>query len=394
MPFETEQRAVPSGRLCCFIGICRRVYIILILAVIFIFSACSQESNSSESKTSQDDTITENNVTESVSESIDYTEWFELGEIKPVESETESLIEINYSIHNKGKENDKQFAISINGKTEKTAIEPGSSKSNSMSVDLSVPETYNLDIDIKYSVIKDDVEIWESSVKVPYDCTDMFVHKAYVSYKGEKKEIELKDFTENSIELKDIFKAFDGGKKHIVKVNSGENVRAGIGKNNSNVSFSSAKEGSCLVVKTSENKYHFKGNIQIEINDIVTADSVDWGKQMSFRDSANYSSAYISGVTVTLLEFAIDIKNPSDEDVYGTITKFYVNDKALDDHYLSATGKTSIWARDKNSLQSYSGPNIWNTTGEKNIKKFGMKIKIEDTNGKVLYDDIQWIVLK
>ena len=78
----------------------RRVYIILVLAVIFILSACSQESNSSESKTSQDDTITENSVTESVSESIDYTEWFELGEIKPVESETESLIEINYSIHN------------------------------------------------------------------------------------------------------------------------------------------------------------------------------------------------------------------------------------------------------------------------------------------------------
>ena len=42
----------------------------------------------------------------------------------------------------------------------------------------------------------------------------------------------------------------------------------------------------------------------------------------------------------------------------------------------------------------YTSGSVWRSTGETNVKKFGLNIKLEDEDGNILYDGIQWLELK
>ncbi|WP_352398673.1 hypothetical protein [[Clostridium] aminophilum] len=226
-------------------------------------------------------------------------------------------------------------------------------------------------------------------------------HKAQVVYNNTSVEITLKDNEYNCFDLTQYFEDFNPEDLHVAEVENSNHDLYGIfeSEGEPDSGFFKPSVGKYLILtkpdyEKTNDKYHFSDDLVITIEKATPAASIDWGKHMEFVEDSNYSTMSIYGMLTTVFEMDVMITNPSDETVYGSITKFYVNDKAVDERYLSASEHVSILPGDTGKLYKFSSGVEWETTGETNVKKFGLKVKIEDKNGNILYHDVQWLHLK
>ena len=353
----------------------KKIYLlgISIFAVMIIFSGCGEK---------------------------DYSDCFQMGDIKPMEDDTENKLQVEYSVTNNKAGDNKVFSVTINDKTEKYSVAEGSTKSGQAIIDIGKPDTFNLNYDVKFSVLKNNKEIWSKESSIKYDVSKLFIHKAEVEYNGETAEIELKDYQYNIIDLTTLFNSFNPNEAHKVDVENKNRDLVGISSSkNPKDCFFTPTIGKYLMLGTYGSEevsdtYHFSDNLKITVNDAILAESVDWEKNMEFVDDSHYTTSSVYGVTVTTYEMDVVVTNPSDETVYGTVTKFYVNDTAVSDEYLVGSKHTYIGSGQSEKLYNISSGSVWRPTGETNVKKFGLNIKLEDEDGNILYDGIQWLELK
>lgn len=268
-------------------------------------------------------------------------------------------------------------------------------------MDIGSIENDVLNYNVEYSVLKNNKEIWSKIEELTYDCSDVFTHKAQVIYNNTSVEITLNDYEYNFFDLTQYFEDFNPEDMHNAEVENSTHDLVGIFESDGEPDggFFIPAVGKYLILGTrgyekTNDKYHFSDDLVITIKKATPAASIDWGKQMEFVEDSNYSTSSIYGMSITTFEMDVMITNPSDETVYGSVTKFYVNDKAVDDSYLAACEHRSISPGETDKVYNYSGGSIWATTGETNVKKFGLKVKIEDKDGNILYHDVQWLHLK
>ena len=339
----------------------------------------------------------------------DYTDYFSVDSISPVNNETENMLEIDYTVSNLGEENDLVFCVTIDGNTEKYPLNPSDEETDKIVVDIGRPDNYTISYPITYEVKKDDDVIWSKDDSVTYDCTDMFVHHATIIYGEEKQDVKLIDYQSNFFNLSDIFSDFDSSNAHNVIFEGQEttvsthadvdnNLACIVRNEDDKKGLASAADGTLLRIYTYGKKeindtFHFSNDLVIKITDALKASDVNWKKHMTFSDSAKYNEVYVDGMQITTYRMEVTVKNPSDEDIYGTVKQFFVNDVAVDDKYLAASDRLLIKAKDTGTLYNVSGASVWKTTGVSSINKFGLKVKLKDKNGNVLYNGIQWLNL-
>lgn len=328
-------------------------------------------------------------------ETTDYSNYFSILQISKFDDDKENMLEVEYEVNNLGKKENMVFCVTINGMTEKYSVSSGNKKSDKMIIDVGHPDNYQLTYPVVYEVMKNGDVVWSKEDSISYDCTEMFQHKATIKYGNETAEVDLTDYQSNYYNLADLFTNFDAKSPHKVELNNANKDIARIQEGEeSEGKTESVAYGSVLRLATRgdnelNDTYHFSDNLEIIIADAVLASSIKWDDHMEFSDDSNYSSDIVS-----TFEMDVIIDNPSDETVYGSVTKFYVNDTEVSDKYLAASENISISSGETDKVYNYSGPYVWMSTGETNIKKFGLKVKLEDSNGEVLYDDIQWLYLK
>lgn len=338
---------------------------------------------------------------ESSSKDIDYTNYFVIQKICPIENETENMIKIPFEIINLGKKEDLNFRLTIGDEIRTYSVSPNTSQKDEIVVDIGKPDNYNLKYDIVYEVFDNSQLIWTKEDNITYDCSSMFIHMATIIYEDETKDIELVDYQSNYFDLSEMFSEFDTKEAHNVIVENGLNDFGKIQEDrNSKKGKDSAAIGNVLRVSTYGAKeindtYHFADNLIIIIEDAIAAMSVNWNDYLVFTNEAKHSTSNVAGMSVSTLTFYVNIENPSNEDIYGSITGFYVNDVAIAEEYMSSASERSlIWANSADKLHYVSSGAVMRTTGVTDIEQLGAKVMLEDEEGNILYDDILWLYLE
>lgn len=330
----------------------------------------------------------------------DYSDYFSVSQVNRFDDDKENMIEVEYEINNLGKKDNLIFCVTVDGMTEKYSVSPESKKTDKKIIDIGRPDNFQLSYPVIFEVKKNSDVIWSKEENITYDCSEMFQHKATIKYGDKTAEISLIDYKSNFFDLAELFSDYDANTSHNVEINNAKNDLARIQEREDSVDGSeSVATGSILRLATFgkeeiNDTYHFSDDLEIVVTNAIPASSVNWAEHMKFSDDSHYSSSSVYGISVTTYEMDVMIDNPSDETVYGSVTKFYVNDKPVSDEYLAASEHRSISSGETDKVYNISGASVWETTGETNIKKFGLKVKLEDSNGKVLYNDIQWLYLK
>ena len=334
------------------------------------------------------------------SKNVDYTDYFTIHEIYPIENETENMIGIPFEITNLGKNEDLNFRLTIGDEVETYPISPNNSQEGEIIIDIGKPNNYNLTYDITYEVFNNGQSIWTKEDSISYDCSSIFIHTATVTYGDEIKDIKLVDYQSNYFDLSEMFSKFDSKETHNVII---ENKLNDIGKiqedKNSEKCKDSAAIGDVLKLYTYGTKeindtFHFTDNLIIKIEDAISATSVNWNDHLVFTNEAKQNTSNVVGMMVTTLTFYVNVENPSDEDIYGSITGFYVNDSAISEEYMSSASEHRlIWANSTNQLNYVSSGAVMRTTGVTDVKRLGVTVVLEDEDGNTLYDDILWLDL-
>lgn len=340
---------------------------------------------------------------------VDYTDCFSVQSISPGTDLAETLIDVEYKVTNTTQTDGLTFCITVNGSSEECTLDSGSEEAVALSVDIGRPESSNISCAVTYEVKRGDKSIWSQEDTLTYDCSEMFTHPATLSYGDRTVDVELHDYQSNFFDLSDLFEDFDPSVAHSVNFEGGSRRSdSHANKDNNLVSIvasdtddegrASAASGSLLKLYTYgtqeiNDTYRFSDNLKIQITDAVKAADINWDSYMSFSSDAKTRSSTVAGMNVTTFETKVFIENPSDETVYGTVTKFYVNDSALSDNYLIGSSRTPIASGETDSVYNISSPDVWRTTGVSHVTKFGMKIKLETADGAVVYDGIQWLYL-
>lgn len=328
----------------------------------------------------------------------DYSECFVVKSIEPTDKYDENVLEIVYEITNPSKKNTMNFSVTIDEETKSCKLKPGATKERTILVDIGRPDDYNLVIKPTYDVEKDGETIYSEEKSVDYDCTSMFNHTITVQYNKEKAEIKVKDYQHNYFELDKLFKNFDSKKAHSVKYVecTNEIVKILEKKDDNDDGKFEVATGNILRVVTFGNEkagdtYRFKDGLVIDVTDSRTAASVDWEKQMDIYGGEDLD--FIVGLNASSIEFEVHIDNVSEEDVYGSIVQFYVNDTPARE--LFASKKELIFSGNVSKLTySTSSSYIREAIGDAKIKKFGLKIKLFDENDNVVYEGIKWKTLE
>lgn len=341
----------------------------------------------------------------------DYTDCFSLESISPGTELAETLIDVKYKVVNTTQTDGLTFCVTVNGSSEECTLNGGNEEIVTLSADIGRPEDFedfNISCAVTYEVKKGTKAIWSQGDTITYDCSEMFTHPATLFYENRKVDIELRDYQSNFFDLSDLFEDFDPSIAHSVNFEGGSRSDSHASKDNNLVSIvasntddegkASAASGSILKIYTYgtqkiNDTYRFSDNLKVQIADAVKATDVKWDSYMSFSSDAKTQGSTVAGMNVTTFETNVLIENPSDETVYGTVTKFYVNDSAISDDYLIGSDHTAIESGTTGSLYNISSPDVWRTTGVSHVTKFGMKIKLETATGVVVYDGIQWLYL-
>ena len=327
---------------------------------------------------------------------IDYTDYFEITNIIPIEDRTENTIQVDYSITNDSRNDDLTFIVSIGDITNKYGVASGETKQDAVVINIGKPKEYNLSYNISYEVVKKEKTVWSKEDTITYDCTDMFVHNAVVKYGNETCEIQLKDYETNFYDLTNLFSTFDAAKKHNINLENANYDRAKIQETeDAEEGYQTAATGSVLRLVTAGEKeandtYHYTDDLVINITDTVLASSVDWNQHMQFLKDSEKNDSY----GFTTFKMFVKIDNPSDETVLATVTEFYVNDTKVSDEYLVGSDHDFIDGGEEENVYNISSTPVWKSTGETHIEKFGMRIQLEDMNENIIYDDIQWLYLE
>lgn len=337
----------------------------------------------------------------------DYTDCFSIQSISPTADETENRLEVDYEVSNASRKKGLTFCITLDGETTEYPLEPGDAEEASRIIDIGRPEAYDLSYPVTYEVKKDDETIWTQEDTVAYDCTEMFVHPATITYGDSTVSVELQDYQSNYFDLSALFENFDTTAAHNVRFLNGQinsDAHASADNDLANIVSSeadtegraNAAEGSILQLFTYGNKeindtYHFSNDLTVQISDAVRAKDVDWGSHMTFSDEANTRSSKVYGMDVTTFKMSVLVENVSDQTIYGAVTKFYVNNSAISDEYLVGSTHDEIKPGETVGVSNISSPPVWTSTGIKDIKKFGLNVRLEDAAGTILYDGIQWL---
>lgn len=341
----------------------------------------------------------------------DYSDCFSIQSIFPTADETENRLEVDYEVSNASRKKGLTFCVTLDGETTEYPLEPGDAEEASMIIDIGRPEAYDLSYPVTYGVKKDDETIWTQEETVSYDCTEMFVHPATITYGDSTVSVELQDYQSNYFDLSALFENFDTAAAHNVRFLNGQiytDAHASVGNDLANIVSSeadteggraNAAEGAILQLftygsKEANDTYHFSNDLTVQISDAVRAKDVDWGSHMTFSDEANTRSSKVYGMDVTTFEMKVLVENVSDQTIYGKVTKFYVNNSAISDEYLVGSTHDEIKPGETIGVYNISSPPVWTSTGIKNIDKFGLNIQLEDAAGTILYDGIQWLDVK
>lgn len=331
------------------------------------------------------------------SRNVDYTDYFSIQDITQSETE-DNTIELHCEVSNFGKRDDLVFCVSAGGNEEKLSVNAGETSTQTLAINIGRPEDYHLTYDVTFTVRDNGETVWTKTDSVEYDCKEMFVHPAKIQYGDNEVEVELTDYRSNYFDLAQLFPGFDKAAVHKVTLKGASNDIAKIQESETSDSGTDIAPGGVLKLLTfsmnePNDTYHFTDNLQIVIKDAVTAFSVDWEQHLEFTDEADYQTNRVAGMTTTTFKMIINVDNPSDEDVYASIVKFYVNDTAIDNEYLVGSNHDRIDARSSGEAYSITSAPVWESTGEGHINRFGMELVLEDGNGNVLYDDVQWLEL-
>lgn len=327
---------------------------------------------------------------------IDYSGAFSVTQILPVMGETDNEIQIDYKIKNVGKRDDLRFCLTVNGETIEKQLKIGGEEASSFLIDIGKPTAYNLSYPAKYEVKYQDESLWSKEEAIQYDCSELFHHNATIRYNEESASVKLADYQTNSFSLSELFSSFDENIPHNVNMNTNSKDRGKIGSADPSAECKAvAASGNTLHVFTygkmeRNDTYRFSDDLEIIITDTVTAASVNWEENMVFLDEADTKTLY----GITTVQMKVKINNISDEDILGTLVDFYVNDKKIAKDYLVGSDRDRIYAGGTGNVSSFTSANVWLSTGVKTVKKFGMHIKLEDKQGNILYDGIQWLDLK
>ena len=149
-------------------------------------------------------------------EITDYTDYFSIKSISPMNNDTENMLEIDYTVSNLGKKDDLVFCVTLDGNTEKYSVNPNDEKTDKKVVDIGRPDNYTISYPITYEVKKNGDVVWSKEDSITYDCTNMFVHHATIIYGEEKQDVELIDYQSNFFDLSDIFPNFNSSNAHNV----------------------------------------------------------------------------------------------------------------------------------------------------------------------------------
>lgn len=340
----------------------------------------------------------------------DYTDCFSVQSISPGTDLAETLIEVKYKVRNTTKIDGLTFCVTVDDSSEECTLDHGNETSVTLLVDIGCPEDFNVSCMATYEVKKEEKSMYLQEDTITYDCSEMFVHPATITYGDSTVDIELHDYQSNFFDLSELFEDFDSAVAHNVNFDDGKKYSDAYVSKAENIAYivsddtdergrASAANGSILKLCTLgtqeiNDTYRFADNLEVQIDDAVRAADINWDEYMSFTDEAQTNSSTVAGMYVTTIKTNVLVENPSDETVYGTVTGFFVNDSAISDDYLVGSSRTMLESGETGSVYCITSESVWKTTDESHIKKFGMKIKLEDDAGTVLYDGIQWLYLE
>lgn len=332
---------------------------------------------------------------------VDYTGSFAIKDVTAEITETENKISVNYEFTNPGKGDGVTFHVMVDDEQNTHTAGKDEKVSSGIVLDIGKPENYNLEYPVKFEVMKDGKTLWSTEEIVSYDCADLFHHEATIRYGSEEKVVELTDYESNFFNLEEMFSSFDGDKVHNVKIlEKGDHDRVYLRPDeNGSVKGTDGIPGAILHAFTYGKEeicdtYRYSDGLVFEITDAVSAKDVNWEEHITFLDTADVKTSNVLGMSVSTVKLQLEVKNESDEIIYGTITGLYVNDVRVDDYYLVGSDHSSIYPHEKREIYNVSSGSVWATTGVKNAYKLGLELKLENENDEVVHSSIYWLNLK
>lgn len=347
----------------------------------------------------------------------DYTDYFCIQSIAPVDDQAQSQIEVTYSIENLGKKDNLVFSVTINGESKPYSVMPGEVLEDSMIIDIGRPDSYQLEYPVQYEVKRNEKSLWTKDDTISYDCTGMFFHQAIINYGSESVPITITDFQVNYFDLTELFPNFDSSVPHNTNItddgDSDASIYAEIQENRDedNGSYRAATGGILRLANYGTEKacdtYHFPDGIVIDITDSVSASSVNWADYVTFSDEVDVSNNFaymaidlgINPSAISIMTFYAYVENPSDETIYGSITDFYLNDTPIPKDSLNVNSDVEIYGGKGIDIRAGETRELWSKitpviagsiVNGADIDKFGMTIVLKDEDGNTLYEDTLW----
>lgn len=269
----------------------------------------------------------------------DYTDCFSVQSISPGTDLAETLIEVKYKVRNTTKIDGLTFCVTVDDSSEECTLDHGNETSVTLLVDIGCPEDFNVSCMATYEVKKEEKSMYLQEDTITYDCSEMFVHPATITYGDSTVDIELHDYQSNFFDLSELFEDFDSAVAHNVNFDDGKKYSDAYVSKAENIAYivsddtdergrASAANGSILKLCTLgtqeiNDTYRFADNLEVQIDDAVRAADINWDEYMSFTDEAQTNSSTVAGMYVTTIKTNVLVENPSDETVYGTVTGFF-----------------------------------------------------------------------
>lgn len=248
----------------------------------------------------------------------DYTDCFSVQSISPGTDLAETLIEVKYKVRNTTKIDGLTFCVTVDDSSEECTLDHGNETSVTLLVDIGCPEDFNVSCMATYEVKKEEKSMYLQEDTITYDCSEMFVHPATITYGDSTVDIELHDYQSNFFDLSELFEDFDSAVAHNVNFDDGKKYSDAYVSKAENIAYivsddtdergrASAANGSILKLCTLgtqeiNDTYRFADNLEVQIDDAVRAADINWDEYMSFTDEAQTNSSTVAGMYVTTIE--------------------------------------------------------------------------------------------